>query len=31
MVEEAMRRDWTSRARHELELPVLRLLEQADS
>jgi hypothetical protein len=31
MVEEAMRRDWTSRARHELKLPVLRLLEQADS
>ena len=31
MVEEATRRDWTSRARHELNLPVLRLLEQADS
>jgi hypothetical protein len=31
MVEEATRRDWTSRARHELKLPVLRLLEQADS
>jgi nucleotide-binding universal stress UspA family protein len=31
MVEEATRRDWASRARHELKLPVLRLLEQADS
>lgn len=31
LVEEATRRDWASRARHELKLPVLRLLAHADS
>lgn len=31
LVEEAARRDWASRARHELKLPVLRLLAHAES
>jgi nucleotide-binding universal stress UspA family protein len=31
LVEEATRRDWASRARHELKLPVLRLLAHAES
>lgn len=30
LVEEAARRDWAARARHELKLPVLRLLAHAD-